>query len=42
MTQEYESIYRANLTLASFPQSTREQSIRRKREDDDDDDEVQR
>ncbi|KAF8583323.1 phosphatases II [Ramaria rubella] len=44
MTQikEYESIYRASLAVASFPQSNREQTIRRKREDEDDEDEVQR
>ncbi|KAF8513786.1 protein-tyrosine phosphatase-like protein, partial [Gautieria morchelliformis] len=43
MTQikEYESIYRAGLAVASFPQSNREQSVRRKREDDDDEEEVQ-
>jgi serine/threonine/tyrosine-interacting protein len=41
-SQEYESIYRASIAVAAFPQSNREQNTRRKRDDDDDDDEVQR
>lgn len=40
--QEYESIYRAGIAVATNPQSNREQNIRRKRDDVDDDDEVQR
>lgn len=40
--KEYESIYRASIAVASFPQNNREQNTRRKRDDEDDEDEVLR
>jgi serine/threonine/tyrosine-interacting protein len=39
--KEYESIYKANLAISTFPVSTQAAS-RRKREDDDDDDDGER